>query len=301
VRGRIAAHETNGEVPVPDQANYSSVRTFEVGGLRLRGDEVLAKDPRGTVLLLHGGGQTRHSWKGAADVLRGAGWSSVSLDSRGHGESDWAPDGEYSMEALSCDLAVIAAEFDSPVLVGASMGGLTSMVATGEGKVTPRGLVLVDVAPRIEPAGTQRIGDFMRARPEGFANLEEVADAVAAYNPHRPRPRSLEGLKKNVRLRDDGRWHWHWDPAFMTPPAGEPNRLVDRDQLVAAARRVTVPTLLVRGVQSDVLSEEGAQELLSLIPGSRLVDVAGAGHMVAGDDNDIFARAVLEFLDGLPD
>jgi pimeloyl-ACP methyl ester carboxylesterase len=288
------------EEPVADQAGVAAtVRTFDVGGLSLRGDEVLADDPRGTVLLLHGGGQTRHSWKGAAAVLRAAGWSSVSLDSRGHGESDWSPDGDYSMEVLATDLAQIAAEFDSPVLVGASMGGLTSLVATGEGKIVPRGLVLVDVAPRIEPEGTKRIGDFMRARPEGFANLEEVADAVGAYNPNRPRPRSLEGLKKNVRLGADGRWHWHWDPAFMTPPAGEPNRLVDRDQLEAAARGVTVPTLLVRGVQSDVLSAAGAQEFLTLIPGSRLVDVAGAGHMVAGDDNDVFARAVIDFLDGL--
>jgi pimeloyl-ACP methyl ester carboxylesterase len=279
----------------------SSVRTFEVNGIRVRGDELIVDDSRGLVFLLHGGGQTRHSWKGAADVLAEANWSSLALDSRGHGESDWAPDGDYSMAALVADVAGVASEYDTaPVLVGASMGGLTSLVATGEGKVVPRGLVLVDVAPRIEPEGTERIAAFMHARPEGFANLDEVADAVAAYNPHRPRPRSLEGLKKNVRLRDDGRWHWHWDPAFMTPNSNEPNRLVDPVLLEAAARNVTVPTLLVRGVQSDVLSPQGAQELLALIPGSRLVDVAGAGHMVAGDDNDIFARAVIDFLTGLP-
>jgi pimeloyl-ACP methyl ester carboxylesterase len=183
-------------------------------------------------------------------------------------------------------------------LVGASMGGLTSLMATGEGKVHPRGLVLVDVAPRIEVSGSRRVRDFMRARPEGFASLEEVADAVAAYNPHRPRPRSLEGLKKNVRLRD-GRWHWHWDPAFMTPIDDEPSRMIDHERLADAARAVTVPTLLVRGLQSDVLSPEGAQELLSLIPGSKLADVAGTGHMVAGDDNDAFARAVVDFLDSL--
>jgi pimeloyl-ACP methyl ester carboxylesterase len=279
----------------------SSVRTFEVNGIRVRGDELIVDDSRGLVFLLHGGGQTRHSWKGAADVLAEANWSSLALDSRGHGESDWAPDGDYSMAALVADVAGVASEYDTaPVLVGASMGGLTSLVAAGEGKVVPRGLVLVDVAPRIEPEGTARIAAFMHARPEGFANLDEVADAVAAYNPHRPRPRSLEGLKKNVRLRDDGRWHWHWDPAFMTPNSNEPNRLVDPVLLEAAARNVTVPTLLVRGVQSDVLSPQGAQELLALIPGSRLVDVAGAGHMVAGDDNDIFARAVIDFLTGLP-
>jgi pimeloyl-ACP methyl ester carboxylesterase len=275
----------------------SSARTFHVNGVDLRADEVVVADAKGTVFLLHGGGQTRHSWKGAADVLVDAGWSSLALDARGHGESGWAADGDYSMATLVGDLAAIAAERDpNPVLVGASMGGLTSLVATGEGKVRPRGLVLVDVAPRVESDGTKRISDFMHGNPEGFANLEEVADAVAAYNPHRPRPKSLEGLKKNVRLREDGRWHWHWDPAFMTPPVDEPNRMVDHDVLAAAALHVNVPTLLVRGVQSDVLSPEGVEELLTLIPGSRVVDVEGTGHMVAGDDNDVFARAVVDFL-----
>jgi pimeloyl-ACP methyl ester carboxylesterase len=277
----------------------STVRTYDVDGIKVRGDEVVAQPSRGTVILLHGGGQTRHSWKGAAKVLADAGWSSVALDTRGHGESDWAPDHNYGMAALVDDLAAVADTLDTPpVLVGASMGGLTSLMAVGEGKVRARGLVLVDVAPRIEPEGSRRVRDFMRARPEGFASLEEVADAVSAYNPHRTRPRSLEGLKKNVRLRD-GRWHWHWDPAFMRPLDDEPTRMIDYDRLAAAARAVTVPTLLVRGVQSDVLSPAGAQELLSLVPGSRLADVEGTGHMVAGDDNDAFARAVVDFLDGL--
>jgi pimeloyl-ACP methyl ester carboxylesterase len=157
--------------------------------------------------------------------------------------------------------------------------------------------VLVDVAPRIESAGAARIGDFMRANPDGFASLREVSDAVAAYNPHRERPAGLDGLRKNVRLREDGRWYWHWDPAFLRPAGsagpGDARRLAD------AARAVTIPTLLVRGRQSDVLSAEGAAEFLRLVPGARFVDVSGAGHMVAGDDNDIFTREVIEFLSEL--
>lgn len=258
-------------------------------------------DVRGTVLLFHGGGQTRHSWKATAERLAVAGWTSASFDTRGHGDSDWDPDGDYSMDALVGDVVAIVHEFPDPVLVGASLGGLMSLVAVGEGHVRARGLVLVDVAPRIEAEGTRRIGDFMREHAEdGFAGLDEVADAVAAYNPLRPRPTNLDGLRKNVRQRDDGRWYWHWDPRMMMPrDVDEPSRHVDDRRLRAAARAITIPTLLVRGRHSDVLSDEGVREFQSLVPHAKFVAVNGAGHMVAGDDNDVFARAVTDFLDSL--
>jgi pimeloyl-ACP methyl ester carboxylesterase len=275
-------------------------RRLVLDGIELAADEYAAgTDPKGTALLLHGGGQTRHSWKGAAAAIAASGWHTLSLDARGHGDSGWAPDGDYSMQALVDDLTQVAREYRRPVLIGASMGGLTSLVAVGEGAVTARGLVLVDVAPRIEKSGADRIGAFMRANPEGFESLQAVADAVAAYNPHRARPPRPEGLRKNVRLREDGRWHWHWDPAFIQPVDDEPGRLVDPERLRDAAQAVRVPTLLVRGVQSDVLSEEGAREFRQLVPEARFVDVKGAGHMVAGDDNDMFAHEVGRFLDAL--
>jgi pimeloyl-ACP methyl ester carboxylesterase len=277
----------------------ASARSFQVDGLRLIGDEIQTVPSRGTVILLHGGGQTRHSWRGTALSLAGAGWSSLTVDARGHGDSDRAPDSDYSLDAQVSDLVGIAAAYESPVLVGASMGGLSSLVATGERRINPRGLVLVDVAPRTEPAGAKRIRDFMQANPDGFASLDDVADAVAAYNPLRARPVSADGLKKNVRLGADGRWRWHWDPAFIRSAEADPKRILDRPRLLSAAAAVAVPTLLVRGVQSDLLSPEGADELLTLVPGARLVDVAGAGHMVAGHDNDAFARAVIDFLDDL--
>jgi pimeloyl-ACP methyl ester carboxylesterase len=205
------------------------------------------------------------------------------------------------MDALVDDLASVTATVGGqPVLIGASMGGLTALVAVGEERIVARCLVLVDIAPRVEPAGAARIVAFMRARPEGFASLEEVADAVAAYNPHRARPASPEGLRRNVRLKDDGRWHWHWDPAFMQQEDSRRNRLLGEQRLVAAARAVVVPTLLVRGMQSDVVSTDGAAELLELVPEARVVDVRGTGHMVAGDDNDVFTREILGFLDDLP-
>lgn len=274
------------------------------GGLRIACDVGGPEDGPG-VVLVHGGGQTRHSWSRTWSRLIEGGWRAVSVDLRGHGESDWSPDADYSLDVFAEDLLLVAATFDRPpVLVGASLGGLASMVAVVDppGPQTDRAaaLVLVDVAHRLEQAGQGRIGDFMQAAPDGFGSLEEVADAVAAYNPHRPRPTDLSGLAKNLRRREDGRWIWHWDPSFITQGGrarGGGSSLTDPDRLARTAAAITLPTLLVRGRSSDLLSEEGAREFLQLVPHAEYADVAGAGHMVAGDRNEIFNAAILTFLD----
>jgi non-heme chloroperoxidase len=254
------------------------------------------------VVLFHGGGQTRHAWGTTLQVLSRT-WRAYSVDLRGHGESAWAPDGDYSLDAFANDIRAIARSLPQPpALVGASLGGIASLAAIAETTGNPLAiaLVLVDVAPRIEAAGVTRIGDFMKGNLDGFESLEEVADAIGAYNPHRPRPKNLDGLKKNLRQRADGRWMWYWDPRFVSGRFGSPDEtrstLVDGDRLQRAARTLTIPTLLVRGRMSDLLSEEGARELLELVPHAQLADVAGAGHMVAGDRNDAFNDAVVAFL-----
>jgi pimeloyl-ACP methyl ester carboxylesterase len=274
-------------------------------GLRLRADEFGDADGP-TVVLLHGGGQTRYAWGSTARVLAERGWHVYRVDLRGHGESDWPDDGDYGPEAFAGDVYEIATAMpEPPVLVGASLGGIASMVAIGTNdEPVARGLVLVDVAPKIEQEGAMRIGAFMSAHmDDGFGSLDEVADAVAAYNPHRPRPTDLSGLKKNVRQREDGRWVWHWDPRFMKGKLGSRDEtrasLVHEGRLQDAAQHIKVPTLLVRGRVSDLLSEEGAQDLLRLVPHAEYVDVEGAGHMVAGDKNDLFNDAIVSFLDRL--
>ena len=274
-------------------------------GLTLAAD-VGGPDDGPTVVLLHGGGQTRHSWHGTWRVLAEAGWRAYSIDLRGHGQSDWSADADYTLDAFGRDLlAVVDTMPTPPVLVGASLGGLTSMCAIAEAddqSAVARALVLVDVANKVEDAGRERIGDFMmRNMEDGFASLEEVADAVAAYNPHRPRPSNLDGLAKNLRRRDDGRWVWHWDPAFITGVKGSEDEtratMLEPSRLDKAAAALSVPTLLVRGRQSDLLSEEGAQAFLAAVPHAEFVDVAGAGHMVAGDRNEVFNQGILQFLD----
>jgi pimeloyl-ACP methyl ester carboxylesterase len=273
-------------------------------GIRLAADVEGDRDAP-PVMLFHGGGQTRHAWGTTLQVLGERGWRAYSVDLRGHGESEWDPDGDYTMDAFAEDIRNIARSMSRPpALVGASLGGIASMAAIGEtdGPLIASALVLVDVAPTIEMEGALRIGAFMAEHMEdGFGSLEEVADAIAAYNPHRPRPSDLSGLRKNLRQRPDGRWAWHWDPSFISGRFGSQDEtrssLVDPARLRIAAKKLTIPVLLVRGRMSDLLSEEGAQELLELVPHARLADVAGAGHMVAGDRNDLFNDAVVSFLE----
>jgi pimeloyl-ACP methyl ester carboxylesterase len=177
--------------------------------------------------------------------------------------------------------------------VGASMGGRVSLVAIGEGKIDAAALLLVDMAPRIEPEGRRKIQEFMDQNPGGLDTLEEVAEAISNYQPHRKRPRNLDGLAKNVRLGADGKYHWHWDPVRRA------NWRYDtgyRDRLSDCADNLTLPTLLVLGGLSDVLSEAGAQSFLAQCPLAEYVNVENAAHMVAGDRNDIFAGSVIEFL-----
>lgn len=225
----------------------------------------------------------------------------LSVDLRGHGDSEWAPDRDYTLEAFRDDIVEVARSLDRPpILVGASLGGIAALSAIAEGGVPglAAGLVLVDVGPRLEPSGVARIGAFMTGHLDGFESVEAVAEVVAAYNPHRTRPISIDGLRKNLRQRADGRWHWHWDPAFVEGRFGsdETRAASQSTRLLDAARAIDVPTLIVRGRLSDLLSVEGAAEAQRLIAGSRLVDIAGAGHMVAGDRNDAFNDAVVSFV-----
>jgi pimeloyl-ACP methyl ester carboxylesterase len=261
-----------------------------------------------SVLLLHGGGQTRHSWRETAERLARSGSTAYALDQRGHGDSDWIADGSYAFSdyaddarAVSDALAVRSGK--RPIVIGASLGGIAALLAEGKAAKAGRGalfaaLVLVDITPRVDLNGVAKIQGFMRAHAaEGFGSISEAADAVAAYLPHRPRPRSYDGLRKNLRLDPDGRWRWHWDPKFLDGPRPvDSARGMTEAALVEAARCVRAPALLVRGTSSELVSPDHVREFLELVPHAEYMDVAGARHMVAGDRNDRFSAAILSFL-----
>ena len=271
------------------------------GGVRIVVDRWGDPSAR-AVVFLHGGGQTRRSWAKAAAAVARRGWQAVTVDLRGHGESDWSSEGDYRVVSFARDVREVLRTLPPhPVVVGASLGGFTTMLLAGE--ISPgiaSGVVLVDIVPNMNPAGAVRIHAFMADRVEaGFGSLDEVADAIAAYNPHRPRPTDLEGLTTNLRRRGD-RWYWHWDPQFISGTAAAPAmEVTDPDRMHAAVGAIVdarVPVLLVRGRMSDLVSQECAEEFLARFPQVEFTDVRGAGHMVAGDRNDVFAEAVLDFL-----
>ncbi|MCZ4314793.1 alpha/beta hydrolase [Comamonadaceae bacterium G21597-S1] len=264
------------------------------GGLQIAGDS-WGDRAAPMVVLLHGGGQTRHSWKGTGEQLAREGYYVVAFDARGHGDSAWDPELRYDSDFMVEDLACVVAAMGGrrPTLVGASMGGGVSLLAAGEGRVDALALVLVDIAPRIEKDGARRVQEFMHQKPEGFDSLEEVEEAILNYQPQRARRRNLEGLAKNVRRTMDGKYRWHWDPRRRHDGA---NLLLRQQRLEDATRRIRVPTLLVRGELSDILSEEGVAEFLALCPQAEHVVVPGAAHMVAGDRNDAFGVAMRLFL-----
>jgi len=281
---------------------------------RLVADEFLPDDPakmhqRPAVLFMHGGGQTRHSWQGAAEKITALGVRALTVDARGHGDSEWVEGGEYTAYAFRDDLRIIADELTdahgghAPILVGASLGGISAMLAQDGGN--PRtgkpwfaAVVLVDITPRMKQSGVNKIMGFMAQNmKEGFATVEDAADVIAEYLPDRPRPKNNDGLQKNLRQRDDGRWYWHWDPAFMNGRLQIESDAEKRQQiLLDSAASIDVPTLLVRGGRSELVSPEAVEEFCQLVPHAKFVDVTDAGHMVAGDKNDVFARAVMDFL-----
>jgi pimeloyl-ACP methyl ester carboxylesterase len=247
-----------------------------------------------TVIFLHGGGQTRHSWAGSMRELIAQGYRVLNLDARGHGDSDWAADGDYTSKALTADLACVIDTLNSPpALVGASMGAATALLFAGSASANAAALILVDLVPRFDPDGAARIRTFMRANPQGFASVDEAAAAVAAYNPHRPASRDAAGLMKNLRERD-GRLYWHWDPRVLSNDGSE--HVSFGEKLNQAARRVRIPTLLVRGLRSELVTDAGIEDFKTHLQHLEVFDVAEAGHMVVGDKNEVFNSGILYFL-----
>ena len=284
-----------------------TVKLRGADGLELTADEWGSPSQPG-VLLCHGAGQNRHAWKKSAEILANRGRFVVALDARGHGESDWSDEEKYDSEDIGRDILNALERFPSPpAIVGASMGGMASLAAQ---RMTARqlysALVLVDISPHFDVDGARKIMAFMSGNPDGFATLEEAAERISAYNPHRERPTNPSGLTRVLKQLPDGRWTWKWDPAYVTSKPGFNTQ--NKDVLAEHMERVsrimseglkatTSPILLVRGGQSELVTASAVRSFLELVPEAEFVDVAGTGHMVAGDANDAFTDAVIDFLD----
>ena len=282
---------------------------FDLPGAGLR----LAADRWGprtddVVVFLHGAGQSRRAWDDAAHAVAAIGWHAITVDHRGHGDSEWPTEADYDWDRFADDVIAIVEHLGTPpVIVGASLGGMSALLAQARtDEQLFRAVVLVDVTPRMELGGVQRIVGFMAAHPDGFDSLDAASAIIAEYT-GRPRPPTPDGLRQVLAQGSDGRWRWRWDVRFLE---GRADMIIDgdiealreiqvRERLHEGARRIKVPALVVRGAESDLVSAEGVREFVDAVPGARYVDVADAGHMVAGDQNDTFTSAVLTFLSEL--
>jgi pimeloyl-ACP methyl ester carboxylesterase len=251
------------------------------------------------LVFAHGFGQTRHAWRACAAHLGARGWRALAADARGHGDSGWLAKGDYRFEQSIDDatrLAGLAGE--RPVWIGASMGGLLGIMAEA---ARPGGLfaalVLVDITPRWETRGVERIMAFMRAHPLGFASVQEAQAAVGDYLPHRAQTRDPARLEKLLVRMDNGRLRWHWDPRLLDTVAAEAERW--GPPLHEAARALRLPVLLVSGARSDVVSRHTIDEFMQLVPHAEHQQLADATHMVAGDANDRFTDTIAAFLQRL--
>ncbi len=251
-----------------------------------------------TAIFAHGFGQTRHSWQSTMLALGRAGFGSAAFDLRGHGQSGRnAPDTAYAVDQFIDDALSIRATLSTPpVWVGASMGGLVGLAAQARGAQFA-GLVLVDVTPKWESAGVERILAFMGAHPDGFDDHEHASREIAAYLPHRRQRKSPADLAHLLVRGEDGRLRWHWDPRLLQDLAGIASH---QDALAEAARSIDVPVLLISGGRSDLVSKATIDHFQTLVPHAHHVQLPEATHMVAGDDNDAFTRAVIDFITPRP-
>lgn len=250
------------------------------------------------VVLMHGGGQTRHAWGKTGEVLGNSGFQVVAIDLRGHGNSDWHPEGDYSIDGYKSDLISILNQLKKPAsLVGASLGGMIGFSLAGDKdfKNLVTSLVMVDIGLYPNQQGADQVIQFMQSGSEGFSSLEEASDVISGYLPHRKRPRDNRGLEKNLRLREDGRYYWHWDPKFIE---GRTNRKEGEQKAANTeiAKNIKIPILLIRGALSDVVTQEEVNDFLTALPHSEFKEIEQAAHMIAGDRNDIFAASAIDFL-----
>lgn len=283
---------------------FMELRRFKGhGGITLAAD--VGGDPANpAVILLHGAGQNRHYWAKAARALISAGRYVISLDLRGHGDSDWAADQDYSLDAFIADLLAVLEQVQvKPAIVGSMLGGLIGLTAIGERTLHDTdeiagALILANSNPRIQNDRRLRITDFLSSRPEGFASLEDAAATLTAYRGCEPDARTAGSLRRNLRKREDGRWYWHYDPAVVANDNPKRVRLdLDTPRIERAAGTISAPTLLVRGRTNNIIDRNNVEELKALIPQAETAEVDEISNIVSGESGDSFDAEILSFLE----
>jgi esterase len=277
-----------GDVALPSEHDVS------IGELRFRYLDWGTKGLR-PILFLHGGALTAHTWDLCCLALRDE-FHCVALDQRGHGDSDWAPDADYSIGAQREDIKGFADRLglDRFVLVGQSMGAINGLAFAAAHPERLSALVMIDAGPEVRRRGSSRIRDFVNggAKPE---TLEEIIERALAFNPRRDPTILRRSLMHNLRRQPDGSWSWKYDRSRFQRLDHDAH-LAERRRLADNLAHVTCPALVVRGAESDVFHQEDAERLAKNFPDGRQITIAQAGHTVQGDNPKDLVAALREFL-----
>src|SRR6516165_9150897 len=276
------------EVVLPNE------RIVEIGGLRFRYLD-WGNEEQQPILFLHGGALTAHTWDLCCLALRDE-FHCLALDQRGHGDTDWAPDADYSIAAQREDVRGFVDELglDGFVLAGMSMGAINALAFAIHYPKKLSHLVIIDAGPEIRHPGSRRIRDFVNggANPE---SLDAIIERALAFNPRRDPKILRRSLMHNLRQQADGNWVWKYDRKRFQQMDRDVHT-AERHALADGLAKITVPTLVVRGAESDVFHEEDAERLAQRLPDGRYVTIPRAGHTVQGDNPKDLAEALREFL-----
>lgn len=272
-------------------------RYVDADGLRLHYLD-WGNDAAPPMLLLHGFSGHAHTWDTFAAAMCDR-FHVVALDQRGHGDSAWAKDGAYTVEDHARDVGALHDRVTPRplVLIGLSMGGRNAITYTAlrPGKVAK--LVIVDIGPDIDPRGAERVRRMAAEAPEEFASVDEAVAYLRRYatlTSAAAEAALRHRVEHGVRRLPSGRYAWKYDRFLRDQRRAGGAAPVD---LWPYVRRIAVPTLIVRGSESDVFAPETAKRMQELVAGSRLVEIPGAGHSIPAEAPEAFERAVREFLD----
>jgi pimeloyl-ACP methyl ester carboxylesterase len=252
---------------------------------------------RPPVVFLHGGGLNAHTWDLVCAALRDE-RHCLALDQRGHGDSEWSPEMDYTIESHVGDLDAFlqALGLQRVVLVGMSLGGVNALAWAGRHSRRLAGLVLVDIGPEVRTDGVRKIAAFT-AEATPLDSVDQFVDRALSFNPRRNRELLRRSLLHNLRRMPDGRWMWKYDQRHRGRPPDPQAYARRRELLWSAVDAVECPTLVVRGAQSDVFHDEDAERVAGRLRRGRWVKIEGAGHTVQGDNPAGLLVALREFLD----
>ncbi|MGB1733281.1 MAG: alpha/beta fold hydrolase, partial [Acidimicrobiales bacterium] len=248
-----------------------------------------------TLLFLHGGNQSAHSWDLVSLHLADR-FHIIAPDQRGHGDSEWARDADYSSHAMAADAHAILSHFniDQPIVIGHSMGGMNTLRLALEQPDLLDRLVLVDVGPELSEAGAKTIRNFVVDNRE-FDDLEDFIQNVQKYDPYRSREHIERTVKYNLLERADGKYISKRDHGPRLATTQMQREQSDRFSL-SDASAISQPTLVIRGADSNLFSPEAAQRFAEALPQGQLKTVSDSGHNVHGQNTSGFIAALIPFL-----